>query len=32
MILDAIDNKDNFEFWKQQFEYDTWIHERLENL
>lgn len=32
MIAEAVANKDNFEFWKQQFEYDTYIHERIENL
>ena len=32
MIKDAIDNLDNHEFWKNQYEQDTWIHERIENL
>ena len=32
MIKDALDNIDNPEFWRQQYEQDTWIHERIENL
>lgn len=32
MIKDAMDNLDNHEFWKRQYEQDTWIHERIENL
>lgn len=32
MIKDAIDNIDNHEFWRTQYEQDTWIHERIENL
>jgi predicted dehydrogenase len=32
MIVDAIDNMDNPEFWLKQYAVDTWIHERIENL
>lgn len=32
MIKDAVDNRDNSEFWLKQYEYDTWIHEQIENL
>ena len=32
MIKDAIDNVDNYHFWLDQFDIDTWIHERIENL
>jgi predicted dehydrogenase len=32
MIADAIDHADNNEFWRNQFEIDNWIHERIENL
>lgn len=32
MIQDVLKNVDNHEFWKNQFEYDTWIHERIEQL
>jgi len=32
MISDAIENVDNHDFWIRQYEYDTWIHERIENL
>jgi predicted dehydrogenase len=32
MIKDAIDNVDNYQFWLEQFDVDTWIHERIENL
>jgi predicted dehydrogenase len=32
MIVDAITNIDNYEFWLKQFDIDTWIHERIENL
>jgi len=32
MIVDAITNVDNYEFWLKQFDIDTWIHERIENL
>jgi predicted dehydrogenase len=32
MIKDAMDNMDNYQFWLNQFDIDTWIHERIENL
>jgi predicted dehydrogenase len=32
MIKEAIDNIDNYKFWLNQFEIDTWIHERIEKL
>jgi hypothetical protein len=32
MLTEAIDNVDASAFWLKQFEYDTWIHERIENL
>jgi predicted dehydrogenase len=32
MIKDAVDNVDNYQFWLEQFDIDTWIHERIENL
>jgi hypothetical protein len=32
MIVDAITNVDNHAFWLKQYEIDTWIHERIENL
>ena len=32
MIKNAIDNIDNYQFWLEQFDIDTWIHERIENL
>lgn len=32
MIVDAITNADNQKFWSDQFEIDSWIHERIENL
>jgi hypothetical protein len=32
MIVDAITNVDNHEFWLKQYAVDTWIHERIENL
>jgi predicted dehydrogenase len=32
MIVDAITNVDNHVFWLKQYEIDTWIHERIENL
>jgi predicted dehydrogenase len=32
MIKDAVDNVNNPDFWREQFEIDTWIHERIENL
>jgi predicted dehydrogenase len=32
MIVDAIANIDNYEFWLKQYDIDTWIHERIEIL
>lgn len=32
MIVDAITNTDNSEFWLKQYAIDTWIHERIEKL
>ncbi len=32
MISDALANVDNHKFWLDQYEIDTWIHERIENL
>ena len=32
MIVDAMTNVDNREFWLRQYNIDTWIHERIENL
>jgi hypothetical protein len=32
MIVDAIANIDNSDFWLQQYAVDTWIHERIELL
>jgi predicted dehydrogenase len=32
MIKDAIDHTDDHKFWLNQFEIDTWIHERIEKL
>jgi len=32
MIVDAITNIDNYEFWLKQYDIDTWIHERIEIL
>ena len=32
MIVDAMTNVDNHEFWLKQYEIDTWIHERIEKL
>lgn len=32
MIVDALTNVDNHEFWLQQYNIDSWIHERIENL
>jgi predicted dehydrogenase len=32
MIKEAVAKVDNAEFWREQFEIDTWIHERIENL
>jgi predicted dehydrogenase len=32
MIVNAIDNADNSNFWLEQYAIDTWIHERIEKL
>jgi predicted dehydrogenase len=32
MIVDAITSIDDHEFWLKQYDIDTWIHERIENL
>jgi predicted dehydrogenase len=32
MIKDAIDNVDNHSFWLNQYNQDTWIHERIQHL
>jgi len=32
MIKDAVANINNHQFWLDQFEIDTWIHEQIENL
>ena len=32
MIKDAVSNVDNYQFWLDQFDIDSWIHERIENL
>ena len=32
MIVDAMENIGNPEFWLKQYAIDTWIHERIENL
>jgi predicted dehydrogenase len=32
MIKDAVDNKDNDEFWQQQIKQDIWIHKQIETL
>jgi hypothetical protein len=32
MIKDAITHIDDYQFWLDQYEIDTWIHERIENL
>lgn len=32
MIKDAVDNMYNYQFWLDQFDIDTWIHEKLEQL
>ena len=32
MIKDAVDNTDNYQFWLNQFDIDTWIHEKIESL
>jgi len=32
MIVDAVTNIDNPDFWLKQYAIDTWIHERIEKL
>jgi predicted dehydrogenase len=32
MIKDAVSNVDNYQFWLDQFDIDSWIHERIEKL
>jgi hypothetical protein len=32
MIKEAVDRVDDYQFWLDQFDIDTWIHERIENL
>ena len=32
MIQDAVEHMDDYQFWLDQFDIDTWIHERIENL
>jgi len=32
MIKEAIERVDDYQFWLEQFDVDTWIHERIENL
>jgi predicted dehydrogenase len=32
MIKDAVEHVDDYQFWLDQFDIDTWIHERIENL
>jgi len=32
MIKEAFDRVDDYQFWLDQFDIDTWIHERIENL
>ena len=32
MIVSALDNADNSKFWLEQYDIDTWIHERIEKL
>jgi len=32
MIKEAVERVDDYEFWLNQFDIDTWIHERIENL
>jgi len=32
MIKDAMDHVDDSDFWLNQFEIDSWIHEKIENL
>ena len=32
MIKEAIERVDDYQFWLDQFDIDTWIHEKIENL
>jgi predicted dehydrogenase len=32
MIQDAVNHMDDYQFWLDQYNVDTWIHERIENL
>ena len=32
MIREAVERVDDYQFWLDQFDIDTWIHERIENL
>ena len=32
MIKEAVERVDDYQFWLEQFDIDTWIHERIENL
>ena len=32
MIREAIERADDYQFWLDQFDIDTWIHEKIENL
>jgi hypothetical protein len=32
MIVDAMTSIDDSDFWLKQYNIDTWIHERIENL
>lgn len=32
MIKEAVERLDDYQFWLEQFDIDTWIHERIENL
>jgi hypothetical protein len=32
MIKEAIERIDDYQFWLDQFDIDTWIHEKIENL
>jgi hypothetical protein len=32
MIMDAITHIDDYQFWLDQYDIDTWIHERIEKL
>ena len=32
MIQDAVDHMDDYQFWLDQFDIDTWIHEQIETI